>query len=162
MPDTPPGSAHAWARALLCMPADDDACAAVHAAVERSGMVVVGEVARGLDALAATVEHRADVAILHLSLVGTLGLRLIGLIKTVAPNVAVVALSPFDALVAPALDAGAAVALTTAELHHLTDVLGGLGSSAGERQPQHEPAILVHEVPAMGSGDGARDRQAES
>jgi DNA-binding NarL/FixJ family response regulator len=117
-------------RALLCIPADDDSRCAVRAALERSGLAIVSEVARGVDALAAAVEHKADIVVLDLSLVGTLGLRLISLLRTVAPGIVVVALSPFDTLVPAALDAGAAAALTSAELPRLPRLLAELDLSA--------------------------------
>lgn len=129
MPENAPRSGGGLGRAVLCLSPDDGMRSVVRALLEASGLAVVSEVERGLDALAATVEQQADVAVLHLGLVGTLGLRLIGLLQAVAPGVVIVAISPFDTLVQPALDAGAAAALTPAELHQLPRLFGELGLS---------------------------------
>lgn len=116
-------------RALLCVPSDDGVHHAVRAMLEAGGLVVVGEVDRGLDALAVAGDGRADVAILDLSLVGTMGLRLIALLRVVVPDITVIAISPFDTLVPAALEAGASAVVTTAELYRLPRALRELGLS---------------------------------
>jgi CheY-like chemotaxis protein len=121
--------AQALGRAVLCV-SGAEVRAAARSLLERTGLVVVADVDRGLDALAATVHHEADLVVLDLTLVGTLGLRVIELMRSAAPTAEIVAISPLDTLGRPALDAGAGAVLTPDELHRLPGLLGEFGLSA--------------------------------
>lgn len=118
-----------FGRAVLCV-SDAQVRAATRSLLERAGMVIVADVDRGLDALAAAVHDQAELIVLDLTLVGTLGLRVIELMRSAIPSAMIVALSPLDTLTQPALDAGAVAVLTPEELHRIPGLLGDLGLSA--------------------------------
>lgn len=100
------GQSAAPPRAILCL---DEAGMrrAVGAIIERAGFSLVGETDRGLDAVGLAGDVCPDVAIIHLALLGTLGLRLIPTLQAAAPGCLVVAISPLGTLVGAALEAGA-------------------------------------------------------
>ncbi len=92
---------------------------AVVATVERAGLVLAGQSDRGAEAVRLAREVRPDVAIIHLALLGTLGLRLIPTLQGTGPGTLVIGLSPLDSLVGPALDAGAHAVVTENDLRAL-------------------------------------------
>ncbi|MFN2555959.1 MAG: response regulator [Nitriliruptorales bacterium] len=93
-------------RALVCQ--DDAGMRRVVATtLERAGFEVVAETDRGSEAVRLAGEVRPHVAVIHLALLGTLGLRLIATLQAEAPGCLVIGMSPLDTLIAAALDAGA-------------------------------------------------------
>lgn len=102
-------------RAILCHD-DPEMRPVVAATVERAGFAVVAETDRGLEAVRLAGEVRPDVAIIHLALLGTLGLRLIPTLQAASPGCLVVGISPFDTFVAAAVDAGAHAVLIESDI----------------------------------------------
>ncbi len=109
-------------RVLLCH--DNAAVSRVLAAhVERAGFTVAAETDRGSEAVRLAGELRPDIAIIHLALLGTLGLRLIPTLQAAAPGCLVIGISPLDTLVEAALDAGAHAVIVEDDLRGLTGEL---------------------------------------
>ncbi|MDQ4129798.1 MAG: response regulator [Actinomycetota bacterium] len=109
-------------RAILCH--DDPGMRRVIAAhLERAGFAVAGETDRGADAIRLAVEVQPHVAIIHLALLGTLGLRLIPAIDAAAPGCLVIGISPLDTLIRAALDAGARAVVAENDLRGLATEL---------------------------------------
>ncbi|MDQ3931887.1 MAG: hypothetical protein M3252_03490 [Actinomycetota bacterium] len=102
---------------------------AVAATIERAGFVLVGKTERGLEAVGLAGDVRPDVAVIHLALLGTLGLRLIPTLQAAAPGCLVVVLSPLDTLVVPALEAGAHAVVAENDVLGLAAELGAIARS---------------------------------
>ena len=93
-------------RALVC---NDDAVTsrAVQAILTRCGFDVVTTVESSAAALLSAELSPPDLVVLDLAVAGDLGVRAIGAFRAAVPRCAIVVLSPFEALRAPALAAGA-------------------------------------------------------
>ncbi len=115
-------------RAILCHD-DPEMRDAVAATIERAGFVLVGKTERGLEAVGLAGDVRPDVAVIHLALLGTLGLRLIPTLQAAAPGCLVVVLSPLDTLVVPALEAGAHAVVAENDVLGLAAELGAIARS---------------------------------
>lgn len=122
------GSGGARGRAAVCVSGDTPR-AQVTRALERTGFEVLDVVDRGLELLQPVADHGPDVVVLDVALVGTLGLRLFGLIKHLSPDTAIVALTPLHTLHVAALEAGAYAVVQVDDLRGLTEALGELAGS---------------------------------
>ncbi len=92
--DTYPEDPYVPAALLLC---DDGAtsCLAVERAVTAAGFEVVANVSRWSAALQTLADVSIDVVVLDLALAGSVGIRIVGVLQAVAPNVEVIVLTPF-------------------------------------------------------------------
>ena len=93
-------------RAVVCVSADGPR-SQILCALEDSRYEVLAEVDRGLELLPPVAEFAPDVVVLDLALVGSLGLRLFTLIKSLAPLVAIVVFAPLQTFHVAAMEAGA-------------------------------------------------------
>jgi ActR/RegA family two-component response regulator len=126
--DGPP-SADGAPPAILCT--DDEYLArAIRPLLAEAGFHLIGEVTRGLDAVPLAAQHRPAVAVLDLTVAGTLGLRLIQILEVAAPGCRVLAVSPLASLAAAAREAGAAVVASPDDLRGLRVALAETPDSA--------------------------------
>lgn len=115
-------------RAVVCV-SEDGSLSQVLRALEDSGFEVLAAVDRGLHLLPPVADFGPDVVVLDVALVGTLGLRLIGMVRHLAPDAAVVVLTPLHTLHVAALEAGAYAVVPADDLRTLTATLGELARS---------------------------------
>lgn len=117
------------AGAVVCV-AEDGPRAQVVRTLEDSGYDVLGMVGRGLELLPLVADVEPDVVVLDIALVGTLGVRLLGLMKHLAPEVAIVVLAPLRVFHVAALEAGAHAVVPADDLRGLGETLLELAGSA--------------------------------
>ncbi|MDP8930618.1 MAG: response regulator [Actinomycetota bacterium] len=98
----------------------------IAAHVERAGFEVAGETDRGIEAVRLAGELRPAVAIVHLALLGGLGLRLIPTLQAAAPGCLVIGISPLETLFRAALDAGAHAVVAENDLRRLAAELDAI------------------------------------
>jgi DNA-binding NarL/FixJ family response regulator len=122
------GSGGSLDRAVVCV-SNDGPRYQVLRALEDSRYEVLADVDRGLELLPPVAEFAPDVVVLDLALVGTLGLRLFTMIKTLAPEVAIVVLAPLQTFHVAAIEAGAHAVVPGDDLRQLREVLGKLADS---------------------------------
>jgi DNA-binding NarL/FixJ family response regulator len=91
--------------------------------VTDAGVEVVAEAGHWTEAVARVADLDVDVAIVDLSLAGTLGVRLIEVVHTADPSCAVVAVSPFEEIDLAAFEAGAIEVVQPSDLRPLTAAL---------------------------------------
>lgn len=84
---------------------------------------VVGVTARWADALELVVQHRADAIVVDLATVGRVGVRLVRALRRLAPECAVLVVSPFRAIEQVIRDAGAQVVALPTDLRPLATAL---------------------------------------
>lgn len=117
------------ARALVC---GDGAASggALQTIVDRSGFRVLASVDSAERLLWMAATSRPDVIVLHLGVVGFCGLRIVGILKAVDPDCAVVLVSPFVTLRGPAMEAGAYDLVDADDLRDLQRCLARLRDDA--------------------------------
>ena len=109
-------------RAVICV-ADEGLRAQLAHALERAGFVTVALLDRGIETLPAVADAAPDLVLVDVSLVGTVGLRLLGMIKELAPHATILALSPFATIDVAVLEAGADAVVPVDDLRALHEVL---------------------------------------
>lgn len=122
-------------RAVLIL--DDEAHRQVIEGLLRDrGFGDVVTVPRGLDAISVAGETHADLVVVDLALVGTLGLRLLTILRALWREARIVGLNPMETLDVAALEAGADVVLRLDDTRGLRiDVEGFLAERLGDDQP---------------------------
>ena len=118
----PDESDHPLRRAVVCV-ADERLRVQLGHALEQAGFVTVAHVDRGIETLAAVADAEPDLVVVDVALVGTVGLRLIGMIKDLAPHTTAVALSPFATIDLAVLEAGADAVVPMDDLRALHELL---------------------------------------
>ena len=117
-------------RAVLLLDAASATAAAVTRTLDdrRVEYVMVG---RWTEVLERVVEQVVEIVLLDLAMTGAPGIRLIGMVQAVAPNVAIVVLSEFEVIDLAVLEAGASLVLKSSDLRRLDTVLrqGAVSSS---------------------------------
>lgn len=113
-------------RAVLCV-AEEVLNLQLRHALQISGFAVVAQVERGIETLPAVADTDPDLILVDVALVGTVGLRLLGMIKELAPGATVVALSPFATIDVHVLEAGADAVVPVDDLRRLQGVIGNGG-----------------------------------
>jgi CheY-like chemotaxis protein len=115
-------------RALVC---EDDPLlrSAVGDLVEAHGWATI-EAATAVDAIDKAVALHPDLIVMDIDLVGMSGLESIPRVRAGCPGARVVALAVTDRGLELCLGAGACAVVTTADLHHLDEVLAGLEDGA--------------------------------
>ena len=86
-------------------------------------VAVVGATARWAEALELVVQHHADAVVVDLATVGRVGVRLIRALRRLAPECTVMVVSPFRAIDAVVLEAGAEVVVPPTDLRSLAAAL---------------------------------------
>lgn len=112
--------------AVVCVP-EDGPRSEIARVLEDTGLEVLAELDRGIDTLPAVAEFAPDIVVLDVALLGTLGLRLLELIKTLAPQVTIVALVPLETFGVAVLEAGAR-AVPVDDLRPLRELLSELAA----------------------------------
>lgn len=130
--------------------------------VERSGIEIVDVGVGRTDILERVRELRPELIILEFALAGAMGLGIVPALAGAVPGTAVVLLSPFSGLREPALAAGAYDFVDDRDLRDLRRCVRRLVMERRAREAQCEPPVPIHEVAAMGPGEGAGDGEAES
>ena len=105
-------------RAVLCL-ADEVLQPQLRHALHTSGFAVIAQLDRGIETLSAVADADPDLVIIDVTLVGTVGLRLLGMIRELAPGATIVALSPFATIDAHVLEAGADAVVPADDLGRL-------------------------------------------
>ncbi len=140
-PAHPPG--RPLGRAVVCVP-EDGPRLQIGCVLEDTGFEVLAEVDRGIETLPAVAEFTPDVVVLDVALVGTLGLRLLEVIKTLAPQVAIVALIPLQTFEVALLESGAHAVVPLDDLRRLRELLSELAahppSQVGTRSTKAPPS----------------------
>ena len=109
-------------RAVLCL-ADEVLQLQLRHALQSSGFAVVAQLDRGIETLPAVADADPDLVVIDVALVGTVGLRLLGMIKELAPGATVVALSPFATIDVHVLEAGADAVVPIDDLRLLQEAI---------------------------------------
>ncbi len=139
-PTHPPG--RPLGCAVVCIP-EDGPRSQIAGVLEDTGFEVLAEVDRGIDCLPAVAEFTPDVVVLDVALLGTLGLRLLEVIKTLEPQVAIVALVPLQDFGVAVVEAGAH-AVPVDDLRPLRELLSQLAvhppSQVGTRRTKAPPS----------------------
>jgi DNA-binding response OmpR family regulator len=91
--------------------------------VEAAGFDLLARVTRWPKAVQWVADHEVDIAIVELSMTGSLGIRLIAVLRAAAPSCEVIVLSSLDELDLAALEAGAAEVVHPNDLRPLTAAL---------------------------------------
>ena len=113
-------------RAVLCL-ADEVLQLQLRHVVHTSGFAVVAQLDRGIETLPAVADAHPDLVVVDVALVGTVGLRLFGMIKELAPGATVVALSPFATIDVHVLEAGADAVVSVDDLRGLQEAIDHVG-----------------------------------
>lgn len=92
-------------------------------AVEAAGFEVVGMVGHWVEAVERVADLTVDVAVVDLALTGSVGVRLISVLRAAAPSCAVIALSPLEEIDLLVLEAGADEVVQPTDLRPLTAAL---------------------------------------
>jgi DNA-binding NarL/FixJ family response regulator len=133
------------ARAVIVMD-DPISVRAVRRLLDANGADVVGVVDRGIDAVAVSAQHRANLVVLDISLAGGLGLRLLSVLRAARPEVRIVVLTPFRTLDVAAVEAGADAVLEIDDLSGLREELHRLlhgPSSSGDTELRSTPSATA-------------------
>ena len=149
--------------ALHAIVYDDDVSTRRAAAVivERSGadlLDVTGDVG---DVVEHVRPRLPDLIVLELALAGALGLGIVPALLAAVPGTAVILLSPFGALREAALGAGAYDLVDGDDLRELRRCVRRLVAERRAGEGQHEPALAVDEVTAVGAGESPGDGEAQ-
>jgi DNA-binding response OmpR family regulator len=115
-------------RALLLCGDATVACATLRGLVEDAGFEVVAAVRRWSEAVERAVDTPADVAVVDLALAGTIGVRLLAVLRTAAPSTTLVAVSPLPDIDLVALEAGARAVVHPDDLRPVGATLRALRS----------------------------------
>ena len=91
-----------------------------------AGVEVAGVTARWAEALELVVQHRADAIVVDIATVGRVGLRLVWALRRLAPECAVLVISPFRAIEVGAREAGAVVVTSPTDLRPVAEALRAL------------------------------------
>ena len=128
--DSPTGAPDATApeRAAVMCVADEALQLQLRPTLHASGFAVAAQVDRGIDTLPAVADADPALVLVDVALVGTMGLRLLRMIKNLAPKATVVALSPFATINIAVLEAGADAIVPVDDLRHLQEILGDVAS----------------------------------
>jgi DNA-binding NarL/FixJ family response regulator len=117
-----PDAAHGLTALLLCSEGAVS-CTVLERCVTDAGLEVIAEVGHWTEAVARIAELDVDVAIVDLSLAGSMGVRLIEVLRTADPSCEVVALSPLEEIDLVAFEAGASEVVQPSDLRPLTAAL---------------------------------------
>jgi DNA-binding response OmpR family regulator len=125
----PPATREASLAAVVCVD-DESRRRVVITALASAGFETVAVVDRGLDAVTAAAGSDADLVVVDLTLVGALGMRLVGVLKAARQGCQVILLTPLETLDGLAREAGA-----NAVIHE--DDVRGLRTAARRIRSQH-------------------------
>jgi CheY-like chemotaxis protein len=110
---------------LLCGDASVP-CATLERIVTDAGVTVVAKVRHWSEAVERLADTVVDVAVVDLALAGTVGVRLIHVLRTTSPATHVVAVSPLKEIDLHALEAGAVEVVSPSDLRPLVTLLRSL------------------------------------
>jgi DNA-binding response OmpR family regulator len=112
--------------ALLLCGGSPVPCSTLERIVTDAGLTVVAKVRHWSEAVERVAETVVDVAIVDLALAGSVGVRLISVLRTASPTTQVIVLSPLEAVDLAALDAGAIEVVQPTDLRPLAAALRSL------------------------------------
>lgn len=91
--------------------------------VQGNGYAVIEVSERGLAAVAATGKHHPDVAVIDVAVAGAVGIEIVSLIRTLAPETEIIAIVPFPELRDSLISLGAGAVLVDSDLRLLPGIL---------------------------------------
>jgi DNA-binding NarL/FixJ family response regulator len=117
-----PEASHGLTALLLCSEGTVP-CPVLERCATDAGLEVIAQVGHWTEAVARVAELDVDVAVVDLSLAGSIGVRLIEVLRTADPACEVIALSPLEEIDLAALEAGALEVVQPSDLRPLTAAL---------------------------------------